>query len=141
VALAAAVGRPDSYAGESRCCSSRRSRVSALIRRRSRLVQERIWSRGATGAVSIVAEMPVTPIGKIFKPKLREIAAAMRARIAGGRRSFQGRQCRGDHRSLGGLYLRVTAAPGQAAAAKQLLAAFSREGRDAGLILQHQSPL
>ena len=31
-------------------------------------------------AVSVIAEMPVTPIGKIFKPKLREIAAGEAAR-------------------------------------------------------------
>jgi fatty-acyl-CoA synthase len=31
-------------------------------------------------ALSIIAEMPVTPVGKIFKPKLREIAAGEAAR-------------------------------------------------------------
>ena len=46
-------------------------------------VQEKILEPPARPrAVAIIAEMPVTAVGKIFKPKLREIAAGRsRARI------------------------------------------------------------
>ena len=82
VALAAAVGRPDAYAGEvpmlfvstqpgahHRSAGARRLRAGEILEPPAR-----------PRAVSVIAEMPVTPVGKIFKPKLREIAAGEAAR-------------------------------------------------------------
>jgi fatty-acyl-CoA synthase len=127
VALAAAVGRPDSYAGEvPMLFVSAQPGVSIDSQALAAFVQERILEPPAQPrAVSIVAEMPVTPIGKIFKPKLREIAAGDAARellAAEGLSKDVNVEAITDPSR--GLYLRVTAAPGQAAAAKQLLQRF-----------------
>lgn len=84
VALAAAVGRPDSYAGEVPILfvtvqPGAKVDLDAL----NDFVRERIMEPPARPrAVATVAEMPVTPVGKIFKPKLREIATADAAREA-----------------------------------------------------------
>ncbi len=77
VALAAAVGRPDSYAGEvPMLFVSAQPGAQIDPNELAAFVQEKIMEPPARPrAVSIVGEMPVTPIGKIFKPKLREIAA------------------------------------------------------------------
>src|SRR5882757_7970639 len=127
VALAAAVGRPDSYAGEvPMLFVSAQPGVSIDPQALAAFVQERILEPPAQPrAVSIVTEMPVTPIGKIFKPKLREIAAGDAARellAAEGLSKDVNVEAITDPSR--GLYLRVTAAPGQAAAAKQLLQRF-----------------
>lgn len=66
--------------------------------------------------------MPVTPIGKIFKPKLREIAARDAARellAAEGLAENVGVEA--TTCAARGLYLLVTGAPSDAAAAKRLL--------------------
>jgi fatty-acyl-CoA synthase len=127
VALAAAVGRPDSYAGEvPMLFVSAQPGVSIDPQALAAFVQERILEPPAQPrAVSIVAEMPVTPIGKIFKPKLREIAAGDAARellaTEGLAKDVHVEAITDPSR---GLYLRVTAAPGQATAARQLLQRF-----------------
>lgn len=82
IALAAAVGRPDPYAGEVPMLfvSVQPGAVidSAEL---GRFVSERLLEPPARPrAVEVIAEMPVTPIGKIFKPKLREIASVAAAR-------------------------------------------------------------
>jgi len=83
VALAAAVGRPDAYAGEVPMLFVA-AQPGATIDRDAlaAFVQDRILEPPARPrAVAVVAEMPVTPIGKIFKPKLRELAAQDAARL------------------------------------------------------------
>ena len=82
VALAAAVGRPDAYAGEvPMLFVSTQPGVHIDPQALSAFVLEKILEPPARPrAVSVIAEMPVTPIGKIFKPKLREIAAGEAAR-------------------------------------------------------------
>ena len=82
VALAAAVGRPDTYAGEvPMLFVSAQPGVSIDPQALADYVQEKIIEPPARPkAVAIIAEMPVTAIGKIFKPKLREIAAGEAAR-------------------------------------------------------------
>ncbi|WP_407170106.1 AMP-binding protein [Bradyrhizobium sp. ORS 111] len=82
VALAAAVGRPDAYAGEvPMLFVSAQPGVHVDAQALAAFVQDNIPEPPARPrAVSVIAEMPVTPVGKIFKPKLREIAAGEAAR-------------------------------------------------------------
>ena len=82
VALAAAVGRPDSYAGEvPMLFVSVQPGVTIDPQELGAFVSERILEPPARPrAVEIIADMPLTPIGKIFKPRLREIASAGAAR-------------------------------------------------------------
>ena len=89
-------------------------------------VQDKIMEPPARPrAVSIIAEMPVTPIGKIFKPKLREIAAGEAARellAAEGLANDVSVEAITDPSR--GLYLRVKAAPDKAVTAQRLLQKF-----------------
>ena len=82
VALAAAVGRPDAYAGEvPMLFVSAQPGVMIDQEALADYVQEKIMEPPARPrAVAIIADMPVTAVGKIFKPKLREIAARAAAR-------------------------------------------------------------
>jgi fatty-acyl-CoA synthase len=82
VALAAAVGRPDAYAGEvPMLFVSAQPGVMIDQAALADYVQEKIMEPPARPrAVAIIADMPVTAVGKIFKPKLREIAARAAAR-------------------------------------------------------------
>jgi fatty-acyl-CoA synthase len=82
VALAAAVGRPDTRAGEvPMLFVTVRPGVEIDQSALAAFVQQRILEPPARPRVVIVvAEMPVTPVGKIFKPKLREIATQEAAR-------------------------------------------------------------
>ena len=91
-------------------------------------VQEKIMEPPARPrAVSIIAEMPVTPIGKIFKPKLREIAAGEAARellaAEGLAKDVRVEAITDPSR---GLYLRVKAAPDKAVTAQATAAEVSR---------------
>jgi fatty-acyl-CoA synthase len=82
VGLAAAVGRPDAYAGEVPMLFVAPQPGAAIdAQALADFVQERILEPPARPrTVAILQEMPVTPVGKIFKPKLREIAALEAAR-------------------------------------------------------------
>ena len=82
VRLAAAVGRPDPYAGETPILFVSPSPGASIdVAALGRYVEERIHEPPARPrAIEIVAEMPTTPVGKIFKPRLREIAAEGAAR-------------------------------------------------------------
>lgn len=76
VALTAAVGQPDSYAGELPCAfvtlrPGARTSVEELLA----FARERIPERAAVPVhLEILQEMPVTAVGKIFKPILRDAA-------------------------------------------------------------------
>jgi fatty-acyl-CoA synthase len=127
VALAAAVGRPDTYAGEvPMLFVSAQPGADIDPQALSAFVQERIMEPPARPrAVSIIAEMPVTPVGKIFKPKLREIAAREAADellVADGLAEDVSVEAVTD--PARGLYLRVMAAPDRAAMAKRILERF-----------------
>ena len=82
VGLAAAVGRPDSYAGETpmlfvSATPGKTIDEAALADH----VQSGVAEPPARPrAIQVIDEMPVTPVGKIFKPRLREIAAEAAAR-------------------------------------------------------------
>jgi fatty-acyl-CoA synthase len=127
VALAAAVARPDTYAGEVPVLFvSAQPGATIDAQALAAFVQEKIEEPPARPrAVSIVSEMPVTPIGKIFKPKLREVAARDAAR------ELLASQSLADDVSVEattcpsrGLYLQVKAAPDHAPAAKRVLERF-----------------
>ena len=127
VALAAAVGRPDAYAGEvPMLFVSTQPGVQIDPQALAAFVQENIPEPPARPrAVSVIAEMPVTPVGKIFKPKLREIAAGDAARellAAEGLAKEVSVEAITDPSR--GLYLRVNAAPDKAEVAGRLLQKF-----------------
>jgi fatty-acyl-CoA synthase len=127
VALAAAVGRPDAYAGEvPMLFVSAQPGVMIDQNALADYVQEKIMEPPARPrAVAIIADMPVTAVGKIFKPKLREIAARAAAR------ELLKTEGLSDDVSVEaitdpsrGLYLLVNAPADKAEAAKRLLQKF-----------------
>ncbi len=127
VALAAAVGRPDAYAGEvPMLFVSPQSGATIDPVALAAFVQDRILEPPAQPrAVSIVAEMPVTPVGKIFKPKLRELAAGEAARellkVEGLSNEVQVEAITDPSK---GLYLLLKAPADKAAIAMRLLQKF-----------------
>jgi fatty-acyl-CoA synthase len=126
VALAAAA-RPDTYAGEvPMLFVSVQPGAQVDPQALAAFVQEKILEPPARPrAVSIVAEMPVTPVGKIFKPRLREIAACDAAReLLATEGLAENVSVEATTCATRGLYLLVTAMPHHAATAKQLLERF-----------------
>jgi fatty-acyl-CoA synthase len=77
VALAAAVGRPDPYAGETPMLFVTPAPGANIDRAAlADFLQEGVMEPPARPrAIEVIMDMPVTPVGKIFKPRLREIAA------------------------------------------------------------------
>ncbi len=77
VALAAAVGRPDAYAGEIPVAYVQlRPGAVADEAELTRFARANTPEKGAAPEqVRIIDEMPVTAVGKIFKPRLRRMAA------------------------------------------------------------------
>ncbi|SDR48066.1 fatty-acyl-CoA synthase [Rhizobiales bacterium GAS113] len=77
VALAAAVGAPDAYAGEvPMLFVSAQPGEDLDAAELASFLQERVLEPPAQPKiVAVLAEMPVTPVGKIYKPRLRELAA------------------------------------------------------------------
>jgi fatty-acyl-CoA synthase len=82
VGLAAAVGRPDPYAGEtpilfvSPTPGKTIDQAALADHLRAGVAEPPARPR----SVVVIDEMPVTPVGKIFKPRLRELAAEQAAR-------------------------------------------------------------
>jgi fatty-acyl-CoA synthase len=127
VALAAAVGRPDAYAGEvPMLFVSVQPGIHVDPHALADFVRDRIMEPPARPrAVAIIAEMPVTPVGKIFKPKLREIAAGEAARellAAEGLTKEVSVEAITDPSR--GLFLRLKAAPDKTVTAQRLLQKF-----------------
>ncbi|MDM0116675.1 acyl-CoA synthetase [Variovorax sp. J22R133] len=85
VQIAAAVGRPDVHAGELPVAYVQlRPGVSATEDELLSFARDQITERAAVPkAIRLVATMPLTGVGKIFKPELRqrEIADALRAAL------------------------------------------------------------
>jgi fatty-acyl-CoA synthase len=77
VEAAAAVGRPDSYAGEIPVAFVQlKTGAQADPAELQAFARERIPERAAAPSeVTILPEMPLTRVGKIFKPELRHMAA------------------------------------------------------------------
>jgi fatty-acyl-CoA synthase len=81
VGLAAAVGRPDPYAGETPMLFVTPAAGANIDRAAlADFLQANVMEPPARPrAIEVITDMPVTPIGKIFKPRLREIAAEVAA--------------------------------------------------------------
>jgi fatty-acyl-CoA synthase len=79
VEMAAAVGRPDAYAGElPMCFVALRPGADASPDELREHARARVSERAAAPVEVVVLErLPVTAVGKIFKPELREIAIRM----------------------------------------------------------------
>ncbi len=123
VGLAAAVGRPDAYAGETPVlfvspAPGQNIDEAAL----GDFLREGVAEAPARPrAIVVIAEMPITPVGKIFKPRLREIAAEGAAREALAS-ALPSAACEvtARHESRG-LVLKVTAPAASLDAARQAL--------------------
>ncbi|MCA6120680.1 AMP-binding protein [Bradyrhizobium sp. WSM 1704] len=126
VALAAAVGRPDAYAGEvPMLFVSAQPGAQIDAQALAAFVQDNILEPPARPrVVSVIPDMPVTPVGKIFKPKLREIAAGDAARELLKLEGLSEVSVDAITDPSRGLYLSVTAPPGKAEAAERLLKKF-----------------
>ncbi|MBL4908109.1 MAG: AMP-binding protein, partial [Sneathiella sp.] len=76
VELAAAVGRPDSYTGEMPVAYVQlKPDMTATPEELQEFARERISERAANpSSIHLIDEMPLTGVGKIFKPALREDA-------------------------------------------------------------------
>jgi acyl-coenzyme A synthetase/AMP-(fatty) acid ligase/uncharacterized protein (DUF849 family) len=77
VALAAAVGRPDAYAGEVPMLFVTLHRDATIdVAALADFMAEHVAEPAARPkTIMLVDDIPLTPVGKIFKPRLREIAA------------------------------------------------------------------
>jgi fatty-acyl-CoA synthase len=77
VEAAAAIGRPDAYAGEIPIVFVQlKPGAAASPEELQAFARERVAERAAAPAeVRVLGQMPLTAVGKIFKPALREIAA------------------------------------------------------------------
>jgi fatty-acyl-CoA synthase len=77
VALAAAVGRPDPYSGEVPMLFVAQAPGQAIdLAALADFMAERVAEPPARPkSIELVDEIPLTPVGKIFKPRLREVAA------------------------------------------------------------------
>ena len=118
VGLAAAVGRPDPYAGETPVLYVSVMPGAAIDEAAlAAHVREGVVDGPARPrAIHVIAEMPMTPVGKIYKPRLRELAAEEAARemlviAAPGAEVVASH----DHR---GLRIEARVAAGQEAAAR-----------------------
>jgi fatty-acyl-CoA synthase len=127
VGLAAAVGRPDAYAGEVPMLFVVPQPGAAIdAEALAEFVEGRILEPPARPrTVAILQEMPVTPVGKIFKPKLREIAALEAAReLLKAEGLTDAVKVEAITDPSRGLYLQVSGRPDQAAMATRLLQRF-----------------
>jgi fatty-acyl-CoA synthase len=127
VALAAAIGRPDAYAGEVPVAYVQlrpggRVDEAGLMAH----VRERIGERAAIPkAIRIREALPLTPIGKIFKPALRlsELAEVAREALAEAGIEDVKVEARSDPKH--GSLVAVAAPPERAERVREALAAFA----------------
>jgi fatty-acyl-CoA synthase len=127
VGLAAAVGRPDAYAGEvPMLFVAAQPGATIDSNALAAFVQDRIIEPPARPrAVAVLADMPLTPIGKIFKPKLREIAAQEAARLLlAAEQLSDAASVEAITDPSRGLYLRITAGKDAAEKVQRLLQQF-----------------
>ena len=134
VALATASGRPDPYAGETPMLFVTPAPGATIDRAAlADFLTEGVMEPPARPrAIEIIMDMPVTPVGKIFKPRLREIAAEAAARMR-WRSPLPGAACSAAAHNERGLVLsvRVPAAGVKAARAQlgKLPVAFEIEAQ------------
>jgi fatty-acyl-CoA synthase len=93
VALAAAVGRPDAYAGEVPMLfiAPQRGRSIDVAALADFMTEQVAEGAARPKTIELVDEIPLTPVGKIFKPRLREIAAEQAVRqMLSGQAGYEG---------------------------------------------------
>lgn len=127
VALAAAIGRPDAYAGEIPVAYVQ-LRPGAVADEASLAdhIAPRIGERAAIPkAIVIVAALPVTAVGKIHKPSLRllELAAVTRSALDNAEVRYSTIDAVADDRT--GACVQIGAAPSLAAAIRTALSPFN----------------
>jgi len=124
VSIAAAVGRPDAYSGEvPMLFVSAQGGVAINTAELLSFIESEISERPALPKlVEVLAEIPLTPVGKIFKPRLRELAAENAALEFLTEKACEVRAAHDDR----GLILRVIVKGDNdaAAAARQILERF-----------------
>ena len=126
--LAAAVGQPDAYAGEVPVAYvTVREGASITAEALEAYARQAVAERpAAPKAVRILERMPATAVGKIFKPVLREDAAAHAARTALAEAGLSGFQVSALTDTQRGLLVRITGLRNESApAAAEALEAFS----------------
>ncbi len=135
VALAAAVGMPDAYAGELPVCFvTLRPGASAtedeLHEHAQRTIAERpAWPK----QIHIVAAIPLTSVGKIYKPQLRcDAASRLVTQVLRDQFALPGAQVQVSEGGRRGMRVRVTlpaAARASVPAVEQALAAYLFEAQ------------
>ncbi len=126
VGLAAAVGRPDTYAGETPMLFVTPSPGATIDAEALAGFMEAgmMEPPARPRAIVTIAEMPMTPVGKVFKPRLREIAAEQAAREA-LEAALPGESCEVEARhGDSGLIVTARVPPTATAAARAALGQF-----------------
>ncbi|MEO1038204.1 MAG: acyl-CoA synthetase [Pseudomonadota bacterium] len=128
VELAAAIGQPDAYAGEVPVAyvTLRKGAVVSEAELEA-FARETVAERpAAPKAVRILETMPVTAVGKIFKPALREQAAGQAAQAALNKAGVKGAQISPRTEKARGLIVAVSGVEAdQLEAARAALEPFS----------------
>ena len=130
VALAAAVGMPDAYAGELPVCFvALRPGASATEDELQDHARQTIGERPAwPKQIYIVPAIPLTSVGKIYKPQLRcDAAAALVTRVVRDQLGLAGAQVRAGEGGRRGMRVNVTLPAADAALVpkvEQALAAY-----------------
>ncbi|MDE2565959.1 MAG: acyl-CoA synthetase, partial [Burkholderiales bacterium] len=130
VALAAAVGMPDAYAGELPVCfvalrpGARATEDELHDHARQAIAERPAWPK----QIHVVEAIPLTSVGKIYKPALRcEAAARLVQRVLHEQHGLPAAQVQAQEGGRRGLRVRVTlaaAAREQQPAVEQALAAY-----------------
>lgn len=111
VSLAAAVGRPDPYSGEvPMLFVSAAPGATIDAAALADFMAEHVSDAPARPkAIEVIPEIPLTPVGKIFKPRLREIAAEQAVRqLLASRPGLEGAQVQAVSDPDRGLVVGVT---------------------------------
>jgi len=128
VLMAAAVGEPDEYAGELPVAFvSLRPGATVTMQELSAFANERVPERPAwPKRIDVLPAIPMTAIGKVFKPKLRQLACE---RVLNERleRAGLAQSVRAEiEDAAGGLAARFTSIPGATAPDRERLADLMR---------------
>ncbi|MCR9213444.1 MAG: acyl-CoA synthetase [Proteobacteria bacterium] len=122
VELAAAVGQPDSYAGEMPIAYVQfKPDMNATVDELREFARERIPERAANPAdILILDAMPLTGVGKIFKPALRQSAVSkvFGAELEELRKEGVGIEITVDNHAIHGTMATVAASGGDEAAVR-----------------------
>ncbi|MBL8491132.1 MAG: hypothetical protein JNM82_10160, partial [Rhodocyclaceae bacterium] len=130
VAIAAAIGQPDSYAGEIPVAYvALRAGMEATAEQLQEFARQKINERAAVSArIEVLPQLPVTAVGTIFKPALRHRAIEHVLGAALGEKGIEASIAVAEDPKEGTLAT-VTVPPDQAGAAGDALARFTVKHR------------